>query len=150
MAGWKNCFAGVHAYLTASATTTITTADTFQFIVGTFDNNPIEGFHIGVNGIVCDVSDWYEIGWNAAFGCNPGNRTVHMGVAINDEVITLISPSVMGEYIKTLNEPTSMSGGDVKFLNAGDSVQLQVTSSGTGDEIQVDHYIASISKFMRK
>jgi len=80
---------------------------------------------------------------------NENATTVHSGIAINDEVLTVISPSVMGTYIKYADEAVPLSGTIVEELNYGDTIQLQLTADDDDDVITVYHYTTTIAPFFR-
>lgn len=144
--------AGVYAYLSAQATTTVTTGDTFEYISGTFGNDPFEGFSgttvgggdaIQYDGDTCV----FEIDWHAAFSSQDNSRVVRIGIAKNGETLTTTSPSVMSIYCKTGGELFSLSGTLVLTLDAGDTIQLMVTSDTNLDEVTFDNFTTTIRRF---
>jgi hypothetical protein len=140
--------AGVYAYLTSAATTTVTTGGTFVPISGTFNNDPFEGFHFGATAIVYDGAPCYfKIDWHATVESQDAGRTVHGGISINGETITTASPSVMGIFCKYAAEALSLSGTRVIHLNSGDTIQLQLTSSTDADQVTLNHFTTIIKRF---
>lgn len=139
---------GVFAYLTASADTTVTTGGTFVPILGTFANDPMVGFHYGETDIVYDgVPGYFEIDFHASVSSEDAGRTVSIGDAINGETLTTSSPSIMSVFCKYANEVLPLSGTNVVYLEAGDTIQLQLTSSSDGDVITVNHFTTTIRRF---
>ena len=139
---------GVFAFLTAPATTTVVTAGTYYPIAGTFNNNPIENFSIGTVGIQYDGKGpkCFEIDWHTSLeGDHPG-VTVTCGIRINGVVQTA---SLMTNFLKTLGERQALSGTDVVELNEGDEIELVLTADGNGDQITVDNFTTTISKFFK-
>ena len=138
----------VYAYLTAAANTTVATANTFVPIQGTFCNDPFESFHLGTNAIVYDGDTaYYKINWQATFTSEDAGRTIHAGVAINSEVLTTASPSVMGIYAKYAAEALAAGGILVVELSQGDTISLQVTSSTNADVVSFKHFTTMIKRF---
>jgi hypothetical protein len=140
--------AGVYAYLTALAVTTVTTADTFVPILGTFDNDPFEGFYFGATAIVYDgASCWFEIDWHATLESQDADRIVHVGISKSGATILVTDPSAMGVYHKYAGEPLPLSGTQVVLLEAGDTIQLQLTSDTNADQVTVHHFTTTIKRF---
>jgi hypothetical protein len=140
--------AGVYAYLTSAAITTVATGDAFEAIVGTFDNDPCEAFCEAVAAIeYCGVSDYFEIDWHATLSSQDAGRTVHMGIAINGETIIISDPSAMAIFCKYAGEVLPLSGTHVVFLETGDTVQLQLTSDTDADQVTVHHFTTTIRRF---
>lgn len=142
-------WAGVFAYLTSAATTTVTTGDEFTPVLGTFDNDPMYGFSLGTTELVCEIACWYEIDWHASFSSQDAGRVVHFGVSINDATLTTASDSVMGIFVKYAGECVAISGTEVTYLNVGDTVQLQLTSDTDADQVTVGHYTTTINRFYK-
>ena len=144
--------AGVYGYLTGSATTTITTGNTFQYIVGTFGNDPFEGFGgatVGGGDAIQYLGDTciFEIDWHASFSSQDNGRVVHIGIAKNGETLTITSPSAIGIYCKTGGEVFHASGTVVVSLDYGDTIQLMCTSDTDADEITFEHFTTTIRRF---
>ena len=127
----------------------MSSGDALNVRAGTFVNEPFNGFAAGTNAIVAEIADTYEIDWHASFSSQDANRTVHFGVAINGETLTNGSKGVVGTFAKNAGQTYSVSGTTVVELNAGDTVQLQVTSSTDADEVTIKHFTTTIAKFYR-
>ena len=140
---------GVHAYLGTPTNSTITTANTYQAISGTFTNSPIENFSAATTntpGIKYDGSktQHFEIDWHTTIKASGNNTTVHFSIYKNGSIDT---GSIMGTFCKNLNQPYALSGTSVIELEEDDEIQLMITSDGTGDVITVEHYTTTISEF---
>lgn len=140
---------GVYAYLSGEADTTCTLADTFYPIQGTFVNNPIVNFSLGIEAIVYDGNKdcWFEIDWHATIAASANTTIVHVGVAIDGETLASESPSAMGTLLKTADEPYVISGTDVVLLSPSSTIQLQCSADGAGDVITFHHFTTSIKRF---
>ena len=140
---------GVFAYLPSATTTTVLTADTFQTIVGAFDNKAMEGFSLQADTTIQydgHYPNWYEIDWHAATSLNSNGGTVLFAIRHNG---TLDSSSIMGTYLKTANEIQALSGTAVVYLSYGDKIQLVLTSNDVADIVNVEHYTTSIRPFYK-
>jgi len=143
--------AGVFAYLSASANTTITTASTFQYIEGTFLNPVIEGFSLTASpAIQCDITQVreYEIDWHATIKGNSNGINVKVGIGITGAQPN--ASSIMGTYLKTSGESQAVSGTTVVELGYGDEVQLMITTDGTADIMTVDYFTTTIRPFFEE
>jgi len=140
---------GVFATLDAVASTTITEGGTFQQLVGTFTNSPLQGFSTGTGNIAYTATEdcWFEIVWNAAVKCDAAGKNIHIGVALNDEVIATTDGGVMGGFAKYADEIIHLSGTRVLSLSENDELQIQVTSTTTGDTITCNHFTTAIRRF---
>ena len=140
--------AGVYAYLTSATVTTVTTGDVFVPILGTFGNDPFEGFHFGATAIVYDGAPcWFEIDWHATIASQDAGRTVHIGISKGGTTVTVASPSAMGIFCKYAAETLPLSGTEVVLLEAGDTIQLQLTSDTNADQVTVHHFTTTIKRF---
>ena len=140
--------AGVYAYLTSAATTTVTTGDVFVPILGSFDNDPFEGFYFGATAIVYDGAPcWFEIDWHATLASQDAGRTVHFGISKSGATILITDASAMGIYCKYAGEMLPLSGTQVVFLEAGDTIQLQLTSDTNADQVTLHHFTTTIKRF---
>ena len=147
--------AGVYAYLTSSATTTVTTGDTFVPIEGTFGNDPLEAFvgtTVGGKPAIQYVGDTcvFQINWYASLSSQDSGRTVHVGISHNGEVLNpATSSGSMGVYCKTAAEVFALSGTRVVTLSYGDTIQLMVTSDTDADQVTFEHFTTTIRRFFR-
>jgi len=142
---------GVYAYLSTSTATTITTANTFQYIEGTFTNPVLEGFELTATpSIKCTslITQTYEIDWHATVKGDSVGIQVEVGIGVNGGQPT--SASIMGTFLKTAGEDQAFSGTTVLELGYGDEVQLMITSDGAGDVITVDYFSTTIRPFCRR
>ncbi len=137
---------GVFAYLTASTNTTVTTADTYYPIAGSFTNSPMEDFSFDTDHLEYDgnKTQYFEIDWHASISGDANGITCDIGVKINTTVVT---SSVMGTYLKTSGEVQALSGTCVVELETDDEIQLVLTSDSDGDVITVEHFTTTISEF---
>ena len=145
-------FAGVFAYLTAQTTTTVTTGDIFEYIAGTFGNDPFLGFSgttvgggpaIQYDGETCV----FEIDWHGSFSSQDNGRTVSIGISHNGATLTTSDSSVMSVYCKTGGETFHASGTLVLTLEQGDTIQLMVTSDTDADQVTFDQFTTTIRRF---
>lgn len=141
--------AGVFAYLTEAANTTITTAGTYYPIAGTFTNAPIEDFGAATTytpGIkyLGTKTQYFEIDWHAAGYGDAAGQTIRMGIKKNG---VLCTGSVMGTFLKFLNEEQALSGTCVIELATNDEIQLVITSDSNGDVITLEHFTTTITEF---
>lgn len=155
MGGFKNSFArrGVYAYLTGSANTTCTNANTFYAIQGGFTNQPMEGFILGATAIQCtsNSTTWYEIDWHATLSSNRTGTTAYIGVSIDNETLNISNnTSIMSTYLKAATEPQTLSGTVVKQLSNNSTVQLQCASNGAGDVLTINNFSTTIRDFYTK
>ena len=138
---------GVFAYLTAEDDTTCTLADTWYPIVGTFANDPIEGFATVAGpppGIQYSgpVTSHFEVDWHASIVKAAGSSTVHVGILVNGVEVT---SSIMSTFV--LMSVLQMSGTAVLELAADDVVTLAVKSSNGTDDLTFKYFTTTICKF---
>ena len=140
---------GVFASLSAPTDTTITVADTYYPIAGTFSNDPLEGF-VGATayppGIKYNESmtQYFEIDWHATVIPDSNTTTVHFAIKKNG---VLVTSSIMGSLLKNNGQPYNLSGTCVIEMSTGDEIQLVVTADGNGDVLTIQHYTTSITEF---
>jgi len=140
---------GVFAYLSAPANTTITTLNVYQYIVGTFLNPVLELFSVlsapTPQIVYTGLTPYYfEIDWQASVTANTNNTTVTVAVFKNGSIIT---GSNMVQFCKTALDPFCFAGTCVVSLKADDSIQLVVTSDGTGDVLTFNGFTTTIRRF---
>lgn len=135
---------GVFAYLLAKDTTTCASADTWYFIEGAFVNPVAEGFNVTPAGIISARSDTVtaEVDWHATLKVSPPGAIVHIGVGLNDSIVT---GSVMGTFTSTIQ--FNMGGTGVLQVAPGDTVSLQVKSDAPGDLVIFDSFTTTIRNF---
>src|SRR6056297_2236337 len=95
---------GVFAALMAESSTTITAADTYESIAGSFSNTPMYNFSLISGPAIqcdCNIKKYYEIDWHATIVGDSNGMTVHIGIKKNG---TLVDSSVMCTYLKTADE----------------------------------------------
>ncbi|MHA2246913.1 MAG: hypothetical protein ACXADY_18355 [Candidatus Hodarchaeales archaeon] len=136
------------AYLSTGTATPVASGGWFYPVLGPFVNNPVNGFSLAVDKIQYDGAGpkEFEILWSTALYSDNGNRTLHVGISINDETLVTTSPSVMGSYMKS-GEPVVITGVYVIALSPNDTIQLQASSSIDSDTLQVEHFTTSIKRF---
>ena len=137
---------GVFAALITETSTTITTANTYYPISGSFANSPLANFCLVSDPAIQydDIHKWFEIDWHATAYADANNTTVHIGIRKNNQ---LLESSIMGTFLKTADEAQALSGTLALDLNSGDKVQLVVTSDGDGDIITFKHFTTTIREF---
>ena len=140
---------GVFAFLSAEGATTCTAAATYYPILGTFTNSPIEQFGAATTytpGIkyTGTKTQYFEIDWHGTLKGNSNTITAHIGIKKNN---TIISASVIGQFLKNLDQPYSISGTLVVELAENDEIQLVISTDGAGDIITFIHFTTSISEF---
>lgn len=138
---------GVFAYLESPASTTIVTAGTYEYIRGTFVNDPIEDFTTVATPAIRydgDKTQYFEIDWHAEIEANFTNTDVEIAFKKNG-VVCQCSP--MKTRCFTPNAPYSISGTAVIELSTNDEIQLVVTSDGSGDVITFDNFTTTITEF---
>lgn len=141
--------ARTYAYLTTPADTTCTLANTFYPIVGTFENDPMVDFDVSVGKLryIGNRDQSFELDWAVSLSNDALNETVHIGISINGNVLDITEKSVMGLFIKYAGENVTLSGTVVETLSKNDTIELQISSSGTGDVITIDHFTTTIRRF---
>ena len=140
---------GVFAYLSSSANTTCTLADTWYSISGTFTNDIVENFSAATvitPGIKYDgtKTQHFEIDYHSTLSCDANSTTIQFGVKKNGSIVT---GSIMGTYIKEDDEFQSISGTCVLELEESDEIQLVLMSDGNGDVITVEYFTTTITEF---
>jgi hypothetical protein len=142
---------GVYAFLSAATNTTVATANSFTPILGTFTNNPLEGFVLDSGKLVYKGKSGmtFEIDWHASFSAVNANQTVHFGININSETLTTTGNGVVGTFAKNAGQAYAVSGTRVVTLNHNDTVQLQLTSDTNADVVNVKHFTTTMAKFYR-
>jgi len=140
---------GVYAALSASTDTTITTGETFYAMAGTFTNTPMSGFELIAGPYIqlTGRSGYYEIDWHASVSGDSNSMEVHIGMAKNDETLTIAGEGTVGTFLKTSGEVQGFSGTRVVWLEPGDTIQIQVTADDDGDVVTVKHFTTTISRF---
>ncbi len=137
---------GVFAHLSKISKTECTLADTWYPIQGAFINNPMEDFSFGVNQIIYNgiKTQYFEIDAHATVQGENNGIVLHFGVKINN---ILFDGSIMGQFLKTKDEPFAISGTSVIELSETDTVQFVVKSDLAGQDIRFNHLTATISEF---
>jgi hypothetical protein len=138
---------GAFAYLTSPATTVITLADTYQYISGTFENEPVRDFLTNADPAIVykgEKTRYFEVDWHASVQANIASTTVSVGIKKNG---TVVPGSIMATLLKTSSEDQALSGTAVIELAKNDTIQLVCTSDGTGDQITFDHFTTTIREF---
>lgn len=145
----KRLQAYVATYLPTATATTITTANTFVPILGTFTNTVMKGFELDTDKIkyLYDTTRYFEIDWSATVASEDAHRTAHIGVAKTGATLSVTGASVMGTYFNTADEEISISGTTVFSLAKDDTIQLQITSDADADVITVSHFESTIRPF---
>lgn len=147
MAYKKQVDVGVSAYLTASDTTTITTAGTYYPIAGTFDNDPIEYFSLVAGPSIqydyCETK-YFEVDWHATVSGDSASITTTVGIKKNT---TVIDDSKMQTFLKNLGQKYAVSGTTVVSLACNDTIQLVCTSDGDGDVLTFHNFTTTIREF---
>lgn len=136
---------GVFAFLSAQANTTCTNAGDWYPINGTFTNAPMKDFvfdtdHIEYSGI---ATTWFLIQYHATFQSDRSLTTAHLAVEKNGSAV---DASIMGQYLKTKDEPFMASGMAAVQLSTNDEIQLLVKSDGAGDVLTFIHYTTAITE----
>lgn len=140
--------AGAFAYLDTITTTTITTANVYQAVNGTFVNGVLEGFEISVNDSSIVYTGETTARFEIIIACevegDSNGMVVSIGIKING---VLQAESGMSTFLKTLNEPQFIGNVGVPLLETGDSIQLVCTADGNGDVIKFDKFHTTIKRF---
>jgi hypothetical protein len=141
----------VFAYLTEPADTTIAEADTYQYINGVFDNDPVIDFELVADPepaikYLCPNTHIFEIDWHAVVAANLPNTIVRIGIKKND---TTETPSITSSLAVRNGEPFALSGTFVVSLEQNDTIQLICTTDGTGDVITISNFTTTIRAFVR-
>jgi len=137
---------GVFATLDAEEDTTITTADTWYPIQGTFTNSPMEDFifdtdHITYTGT---LTQHFKIDWHASITGDNNNITASVTIKKNSTVMTACK---MCTYLKTSGERFQNSGTCVVELATNDEIQLVTTADSNGDVISFCNFVTCINEF---
>jgi hypothetical protein len=141
--------ARTYASLNASTATTVAGSNVFTPILGTFTNSPLVDFDIfeGKLRYIGKKDQEFEIDWSSSFFSSVNFNTVHVGISINSEVITIAHKSVLGIYEKTALEVGTLGGTWVVTLSENDTVELQIAGSVASD-VTVDHFTTTIRRFV--
>jgi hypothetical protein len=137
----------VFAYLAAQADTTVITGSTYYPIVGTFTNDPMDGFTTVADPAIKRTGTGvrqYEIDWHATLSADDNGRTVRCAIKKSG---VLVDSSIMGTYLKIADEQQALSGTTIVELEQNDTIQLVLTSSVNGDVITVHNFTTSIRRF---
>ena len=141
-------FDGVFAYFSAPSSVTTTLADTWYPIYGTFINDFIGNFSLDGDHILYSgaMTRKFEIDGHIVTKGDGNGITAHFGILKNGVVLP---GSIMGNYMKTLNEPFQASGTSVAEFEAGDEIQLGIMSDDAGAVITVEHLTTTMRSFPR-
>jgi uncharacterized protein (TIGR02145 family) len=143
--------AGVFAYLSTRADTTITTAGTFQYIVGTFTNVISDSFtasgtptpHIKYTGT---ETQYFEIDWHCSLSCSASNKTIQVSIFKNESIV---AGSAMPNFCKVDDEVYNFSGTCVVSLATNDEIRLMVTGETSENVITFEAFTTTINRFHR-
>lgn len=150
--GIDNVKRGVFASLTADSVIEVLASDTYQPIVGTFSNMPLESFTgTAEPSIKYTDSDtkFFEIDWHTSLSVDAVGKEVHCAVYKKHVggSFALVSGSIMGTYIKFADEAQAFSGTCVVEIAENDEIQLVFKSETAGDKVTFKHYVTSINQF---
>lgn len=136
---------GVYAYLSASANTTTTLADTWYPLQGTFVND-FDNFELDTDKIkYIGTNDYeFEIDWHCTMSSDTNGTTPYVTIKKNS---TEYDAQKMGTYLKTANEPMSFSGTAKVMLSTDDTVQLIVESDKAGAVLTTCNFTTTIKQF---
>ena len=137
---------GVYAYLSASAATTITAAQTYYPISGSFINEPIKNFTAVADPAIRydgTLTQYFKIDWHASVQANIASTTINIGIKKN----TNLQVGTMSTFCKNANETYTLSGTCVISLATNDEIQLVVTSDGSDNIINFVNFTTTISEF---
>jgi len=138
---------GVFAFMPVDTnTTTCTAADTWYPIAGTFTNSPMQDFSLGTLTIDYDglETKQFKIDWSASCSGDSSSMTIHIGVKKNG---TILPGSIMGTFLKTVDEPQALGGTVVVELETGDTIQLVIMADGAGDIVSTKHFTTAVNGF---
>jgi hypothetical protein len=132
---------GLFGYLPAPVDTTITTAETYTPVLGTFTLSVIEGFGLATvnppgTKYLGNRDKHFKLDWYCSVSANVASTTVRVGVKKNT---VLIPGSVTSSFCKNADDAYSLSGCCVISLSKDDEIQLVATSDGDGDVITFIH-----------
>jgi hypothetical protein len=128
-----------YGYLTAQTPTTITVADDYYPVSGTFVNT-LSGWDYTSGCYVYDENKPRPvfIGWTSSFSANRALTVVHVALRVNGIVR---EAQRMGTICFNINQPYSIAGMDFVQVSEGDDIELVITADGAGDIITVNHFI---------
>lgn len=141
---------GVFAYLTAQADTTITTAETWYPIEGTFSNSPFENFvaaTVNPPGIKYNhnITQYFIVAGQLTFSSSAlTSPTVTVTLKKNGSIVPACEMSL---YTKNANQKYSLAGSYVLELEEGDEIQMVMTSDTDGNVVTVYQFLLSIMRF---
>lgn len=141
---------GVFGYLSQGKTVTITTANEYQFIEGTFYNDVLQGFTAdlieGQPYIVYNepITQYYQIDWHASLKSQQMHSLISIGIRKNSDVLI---PSIMTVEISNSNTIYVLSGTVVVQLAQYDTIQLVITSNTDNDVIDVLKFTTTLNEF---
>jgi len=138
---------GLFAYLVTPTLTDIVTANTYTIINGVFANNPAEGFAFVADPAIQYTGSetmYFEIDAHASLSVEKNNTTVRCAVLKNGSLVT---PSIVSAFAKTLGESYNISGTSVVELVTGDKIQLVVACDIVSD-VTFQNIVATIRPFI--
>lgn len=141
----------VYAYLSTAAPTTVVLANTFYPILGTFVNDPMVGFSIVAGKLTYGAglpNMEAHIQWDAAVSCSGANAELHIGIAVNGEVLNINGPNSRGTFCKNAGQAYALSGAIVVPISSGATIELQIASSNAGDTLTVMHLGTTLRRFV--
>jgi hypothetical protein len=140
---------GVFGYLSAPAVTTITTVSTWYPILGTFVNSPLENFEAATvypPGIKYVGSETLTFCIQGQTSFKTDSNTVVVSVAAKKNNV-IIPGSEMPVYAKVSEEPVFLAESCVVELAQNDEIQLVMTADASAEDITVDKFTVTISRF---
>ena len=137
----------VYSYLSSSSTTTISVAETWYAVQGSFVND-FTNFELDTDKIkyIGDNDYKFEIDWCAKIAHSVVSSTVNVTISING---IPIETAKMGTFAKTAGEPVSFSGSEVVTLTKDDTIQIVVQSDKAGT-VTFGNFVTSLNKFVIK
>lgn len=119
--------------------TTITTADQYYPVAGTF-NNTLLGWDYTPGCYVYDRNKPRSVfvAWSTALTADKSLTIVHIALRINGVVR---ETSRMGTKCQIVDDVYGITGMDYISLNQGDDVEMVITADGDGDVITVNHFV---------
>jgi len=145
----KKC--GAFAILAAQDTTTITTADTYQYVEGVFNDVLAEDFtQITVNTdepamrYDGDIEQWFKLDWSTNISGDSPNINAVLNFSLNG---TPCSCTYKPVFCSSAGVPYAASSMAVVKLTKGDWIQLIVKTTKTGDEVTFYDFQLTICEF---
>lgn len=138
---------GVFAYLVTPTMTDIVTANTYTIINGEFANSPAIGFDFVADPAIQYTGSetmYFEIDAHASFSVEKNNTTVRCAVKKNG---TLVTPSIVSSFAKTLGEYYNISGTSVVEMVTGDKIQLVISCDIISD-VTFQNIVTTIRPFI--